>query len=444
MTGFHRPNLVLHATPVAGRDRLPLLLDRLRERPDGPTIVYVTLQRQAEDVASALSAAGHDARAYHAGMDDDRRNQVQEWFMASGRGIVVATIAFGMGIDKADIRYVYHLNLPKTLENYAQEVGRAGRDGKASVCELFAAAEDVVTLENFTYGDTPTAEAVGQLMDDVLGRGEMFDVSTYELSSEHDIRILVVSTLLTYLELEGVIEATGPFYTGYKVRTLRPLEAIYARFDARRAAFLREVFTRGRPGTKWITIEVRDVAAELGESPDRINAALNYLQEQGDAELQVTGLRQGYRRLPDPPIWTPCENPRGPVPRTGSTRRGQSPPGAGLRVFLGLPNPAARRHFGEQLGAPCGHCARCLGEPVAPLPPAPERRLGPGEEKLVRSLLEESHPSLAGPRQVARFLTGLTSPATSRAPGSADTRRSTRSRTSASPVCLGWRSEFST
>ena len=91
--------------------------------------------------------------------------------MASGDGVVVATIAFGMGIDKADIRYVYHLNLPKTLENYAQEVGRAGRDGLPSVCEVFACAGDVVTLENFTYGDTPTPEAVSALLADVLGRG---------------------------------------------------------------------------------------------------------------------------------------------------------------------------------------------------------------------------------------------------------------------------------
>ena len=79
-------------------------------------------------------------------------------------GIVVATIAFGMGIDKADVRYVYHYAQPKSLEAYAQETGRAGRDGEPSVCEMFACPDDRATLENFTYGDTPAREGIAQLV----------------------------------------------------------------------------------------------------------------------------------------------------------------------------------------------------------------------------------------------------------------------------------------
>src|SRR6266404_3254335 len=130
-TGFYRPNLTLEVTRCRRNQQIGLLLDRLKERPRGPTIVYVTLQRTAEMVAEELSKSGFPARAYHAGMANHKRTTVQDWFMNSSDAIVVATIAFGMGIDKSDIRYVYHYNLPKSLENYSQEIGRAGRDGKA-------------------------------------------------------------------------------------------------------------------------------------------------------------------------------------------------------------------------------------------------------------------------------------------------------------------------
>ena len=135
-TGFHRPNLELIATPMPASERDEALESRLKERPPGPTIVYVTLQRTAENVAERLASAGFEARAYHAGMKDEARAEVQDWFLASDTAVVVATIAFGMGIDKPNIRYVYHYNLGKSLENLSQEIGRAGaRRGEGGVRE---------------------------------------------------------------------------------------------------------------------------------------------------------------------------------------------------------------------------------------------------------------------------------------------------------------------
>ena len=142
-------------------------------------------------------------------MNAEERVEVQEWWTHSDANIVVATIAFGMGIDKADVRYVYHHNLPKGLETYSQEIGRAGRDGEPAICELFACRDDVPTLENFAFGDTPTPEAIAGLLAEVFAhaQGEQFAVSEYELSARHDVRPLVLKTMLTYLELDGFLAA---------------------------------------------------------------------------------------------------------------------------------------------------------------------------------------------------------------------------------------------
>jgi ATP-dependent DNA helicase RecQ len=250
----------------------------LKKRPIGPTIVYVTLQRTAEEIAEFLSKHGFDARAYHAGMESEERNTVQDAFMTSDRMIVVATIAFGMGVDKSNIRQVIHFNLPKGLESYMQEIGRAGRDGRESVCELLACADDVTILENFSYGDTPTSEAVAGLIHDVLDRGTEFDVSMYDLSHQYDMRQIVAQTLMTYLELEGVIALHGAFYSEFKFQMNRREEEVVAGFDAARTAFLRRVFQHSRKGKTWWTVDVGEAAQEMDEPRDRFRVPLLFVR----------------------------------------------------------------------------------------------------------------------------------------------------------------------
>ena len=159
---------------------------------------------------------------YHAGLDAKTRAKHQDMFLMEDVDVVVATIAFGMGVDKANIRYVYHYNLPKGLESYSQEIGRAGRDGEVSVCEMLASADDATTLENFSYGDTPEADTIAAFTRYVFAAEETFDVSEVQLSNQFDVRPLVVKTLLTYLELDGYLASTGPFYAEYKFQCLKP------------------------------------------------------------------------------------------------------------------------------------------------------------------------------------------------------------------------------
>jgi ATP-dependent DNA helicase RecQ len=125
---------------VSGPEHEPRLLERLRERAAGPTIIYVTLQRSAEELAARLREEGFPARAYHAGLEDDVRGKVQDWFMNSTGGIVVATIAFGMGIDKADIRYVYHTTRPRAWRIIRKKSAAQGVTGSLRSAKCCSAA----------------------------------------------------------------------------------------------------------------------------------------------------------------------------------------------------------------------------------------------------------------------------------------------------------------
>lgn len=415
-TSFHRPNLHLRVTPCPASQRRDLLLQRLRSGDGGATIVYVTLQRTAEEVANFLVAAGIAANAYHAGMKNEERSAVQENFMAGNLQVVVATIAFGMGIDKADIRAVYHYNLPKTLENYMQEIGRAGRDGLPSCCEILACADDLTILANFSYGDTPTPEALRQLVEELLGQGEIFDVSFYELSGNFDIRPLVIATILTYLELRGVLRSTGPFYDSYKIQFNRTQDEILKSFDPQRVEFLRALFSTAQKGRTWYQLTPAESAAALNESRQRITAAISYLEERGDIQVQVTGLRQGYRRQGEK--FDPEELITG-LQTTFAQRESQDI--VRLREVLAYAEQRSclTRHlltyFGEAMTPDCGDCSRCSSGEGARLSRTAALEPGPSERAIVRRVQNEGHASLMHPRQLARFLCGINSPAASRA-----------------------------
>ncbi|MDQ3519969.1 MAG: ATP-dependent DNA helicase [Gemmatimonadota bacterium] len=163
ITGFDRKNLHYHVVPVrSDSDKDDSLAESLRKY-QGLAIVYASTRKAVERIAADLSRAGLPAEAYHAGLDDVRRHEVQDAFMRGQVRAIVATNAFGMGIDKANVRLVVHYAMPGTLEAYYQEAGRAGRDGQHSDCVLLHAFQDRFTHEYFIKGAYPsraTVEAV--------------------------------------------------------------------------------------------------------------------------------------------------------------------------------------------------------------------------------------------------------------------------------------------
>ncbi|HEU4452186.1 MAG TPA: ATP-dependent DNA helicase RecQ [Longimicrobium sp.] len=418
VTGFHRPNLFLSSQPTDPRRRDRALVDAIRSRASGSGIVYVTLQKTAERVAKLLADAGVPARAYHAGLGDELRAEVQEWWKGSDRAFVVATIAFGMGIDKADVRYVYHYNLPKGLESYSQEIGRAGRDGAQSVVELLGGTDDVATLENFAYGDTPTEAAVRSLVDELLGAGATFDVAIFDLSSRHDIRQLVVKTALTYLELLGVIKQGTPFYSGYRIRLHLPEAELLAKFDGERRDFVEGIFRTAKFGKTWYTLNPGDVARSLGSDRGRVVRAVEYFGEQGWAEVQASDARLRFTRVA--PHADAEALTAELVERFGRRERqeiGRVRAVVELMSREGCITNGLLAHFGEVREAPCGHCTFCdTGKAaVFPAPPALPPIGSVMDAAAFRAVRDANAEALGAPRQQARFLCGLTSPALTRA-----------------------------
>lgn len=150
IASFDRPNLYLDVRP--GQNRNKQILNFLARRGNQSGIVYCLSRKSTEKLADTLKSKGYRAEAYHAGLTSEERSAIQEDFVNDRTPIIVATIAFGMGIDKSNVRWVIHYNMPKNIEGYYQEIGRSGRDGLASHTILFYSFADVIMLRKFAEG----------------------------------------------------------------------------------------------------------------------------------------------------------------------------------------------------------------------------------------------------------------------------------------------------
>jgi ATP-dependent DNA helicase RecQ len=160
ITGFGRPNLTLAVERCRTREDKERALGQVLAAVGTPGIVYCATRKSVDLWADCLSALGLRAGRYHAGMDDLERHRVQDGFLAGSLDVIAATNAFGMGVDKPDIRFVVHAELPGSVEAYYQEVGRAGRDGLPARCTLLFAPADVRTQEFFLAGANPSSKLI--------------------------------------------------------------------------------------------------------------------------------------------------------------------------------------------------------------------------------------------------------------------------------------------
>jgi ATP-dependent DNA helicase RecQ len=417
-TRFYRPNLTLLSRPVeaAARDAaLRAAIMNSSGASAGATVVYVTQQRTAERVAGMLRDIGVDARAYHAGFEPERRAEIQEWFMASTDGVVVATIAFGMGIDKSDIRSIIHYNLPKSLEGYAQEIGRAGRDGEPATCTMLACPDDLARLESFVYGDTPSRAAIAGLVES-LAEADPVVVSEHQLSAAHDIRTLVVRTLLTYLELDGYLESGTPFFASYKFQPSRSSAEILADLPPGRRAGVAAVLRQSTKARTWFSIDVDRAAEKLEIDRRQVIDVLDELAGRGDLELRPSQVRRTYRWIRRPDDRDALVDAL--FERARNRERGELRRLAAVVELAGLDGclvASLGDYFGEQLDGPCGHCSHCLDGRAAVLPPRVSPPVDPEIVAAAAALRSEHPAALDEPRALTRFLCGVGSPRLSRA-----------------------------
>ena len=244
ITGFARPNLQFGVINTNDSRKPQFVLDAISSAPDGSGIIYVGTRARADELLQVLLGNNIEAVSYHGGMDAQDRKWVQENFMAGKAKVIVATNAFGLGIDKRDIRFVIHYDMPGTIEAYYQEAGRAGRDGKQRFCLLLYSPRDRYLQEFFIKGDNPPPEVILEIyevlknysFDEAQGRESDTVLITYSeiagLLSEK-LPEMAVGTSLKILEREGYIarshDRVGQAYVKLKTDPAKLVDSVSSR-----------------------------------------------------------------------------------------------------------------------------------------------------------------------------------------------------------------------
>ena len=253
VAGFARPNLKLQISLVTNEaekyERLQALI-----KTNKTGIVYCSTRKRVEAVAGTLKRAKISSILYHAGMNDEERERAQNEFMQGRRDIVVATNAFGMGIDRPDIRFVVHFDVPGSVEAYYQEAGRAGRDGEAATCELLYNHADIRVQEFFIEGSNPTLEFIVQtyeLLRRVADDKHELQMSIKDMAArfEPEGNDMMVSSALHVLDREGHIDRFD--IPGKRIRGTRLLKPEVTGFNLKiNSAKLQEKERRDRAKLK--------------------------------------------------------------------------------------------------------------------------------------------------------------------------------------------------
>jgi ATP-dependent DNA helicase RecQ len=375
LTGFDRTNLTYSVVPARNDAEKDRLLAQLLHEREGLAVIYASTRRAVERIANMLEREGIPTAAYHAGLDDTHRHEVQEAFMREDVRAIVATNAFGMGIDKPNVRIVVHHAMPGTLEAYYQEAGRAGRDGLPSEAILLHAFPDRFTHEFFINGAYPQRELVQRVyaaLQRLAASGDPITESPDALASEVHGKTSGrdVESALRVLEQGGAIRTASQSGNEAHVRLLATPDRIKRELgddpSSIELGVLRALWRAGRDALyHGVTIDLASLPAGLG-TPAELFATLESLQDRQFLTVERTGggivLTAPHQPLDRFPIdWAMLDQRRSAELDKLNAMQRYAYATTCRRAFV-------LRYFGDPGARPeCEGCDVCLGT-VAPRP----------------------------------------------------------------------------
>lgn len=377
---------------VGAEDKLAYVCRFLAHAENRPAVVYTRTRKGTEELAALLQQNGFNAVGYHAGMKTETRESLQDEFLHNTRDVLVATIAFGMGIDKPDIRSVIHYDEPTSPESYLQESGRGGRDGKPCRSLVLVSEAGRIDAENRIYAAEPDAEGVERAVRWLIPQSSRA-VSLWELGTCCDVPDDVAMRALWQLDKMGAVRIKERGYKFYKVKPLFSLATILEGRDAEESARL--TWLKAHPEG-----EVEDAAFAWNCS---YAEAMQQLREcEASGEWKIT-FRQQALYLKS---YAPADARKLAESLSAAYTRRRDADLARYNMLCEMLchapciNVALELYFSGKSMAPCGHCSSCLQEfPILPAAaPPPEL---PADAEL---------PEFSRLAQRKRFLLGLASP----------------------------------
>ena len=373
LTGdFSRPNLSYLFRETDDKNGRLL---KLCENVSGSGIVYVSRRKNAEDVAAFLQARGQSAEAYHAGLNRDDRSSIQDAWKSGETRIIVSTNAFGMGIDKPDVRFVCHYDMPDTLEGYFQEAGRAGRDGQPAYAVLLWNRSDIVRLRQTIRATYPPLDTIRDIYQKVFvylgyayedGKGASVKFEVEKFAQRFRLHARTAYYAVKYIETAGYWTLTETLQIPAKIQFVVSRDELYRiQLGSDDTDRFVKLLLRMYTGlfTEYVPIDEQKIARAGRYAQDVVVEKLRALSRRQVLKyipaINAPMLCLNYERLDDKNLRLPQSEYDDRVARRTSR----------LDALVGLVENDAEcrcqqmyRYFGQEGGQPCGRCDVCLSQ----------------------------------------------------------------------------------